>query len=101
MSVRQAEAAAAPIAVANSAALKVPLWLGPLNPREREKWARQGREVIRLDDLRPWGAPVSLFHEQRRGQVLGWLERGVSSAEKQRWQRIYPQLLWQEKGPLA
>ena len=42
------------IPVVNSPALQVPLWLGPLNASEREEWRRQGREVIRLDGLRPW-----------------------------------------------
>lgn len=98
---READTTEAPIPVANSPALRVPLWLGPLNENEREDWRRQGREVIRLDGLRPWGAPVALFHEQRRSQVLGWLEQGINSAEQQWWQRVYPQLLWQEEGPLA
>ena len=90
-----------PVAVANGLALSVPLWLGPLNASERAHWNQQGRDVIRLDDLRPWGAPVTLFHEQRRGKVLGWLEHGIDSAEQHRWQRVYPQLLWQVDGPLA
>ena len=90
-----------PVAVANSPALRVPLWLGPLKANEREDWQRQGREVIRLDGLRPWGDPVALFHEQRRGKVLGWLEQGINSTEQQWWQQVYPQLLWQEEGPLA
>ena len=98
---RQDDAAEAPIAVANSPALRVPLWLGPLNAHERETWQQQGREAIRLDDLRPWGAPVALFHEQRRGRVMGWLEQGLNGAEDQWWQRVYPQLLWDKKGPLA
>ena len=68
---------------------------------EREMWQQQGREVIRLDGIQPWGAPVSLFHEQRRGKVLGWLEKGQNTAEHQWWKRVYPQLLWQEQGPLA
>lgn len=98
---RQEDATEAPISLTNSPALRVPLWLGPLNASEREEWQRQGREVIRLDALRPWGAPVSLFHEQRRGHVLGWLEQGINNTEQQWWQRVYPQLLWQEEGPLA
>ena len=87
--------------MANSQALRVPLWLGPLNANEREIWQRQGRDVIRLDNLRPWGAPVALFQEQQRGQVLGWLEQGFKGAEEQWWQRVYPQLLWEKTGPLA
>ena len=80
----------------------MPLWLGPLNTSDREEWQRKGKEVIRLDDLRPWGKPVTLFHEKRRGQVLGWLKKGINSEEQ--WKdgkRVYPQLLWQEEGPLA
>ena len=92
---------ASPIAVANSPALRVPLWLGPLSANKREDLQRQGREVIPLDGLRPWGKPVTLFHEQRRGKVLGWLEQGIKSTERQWWQKVYPQLLWQEEGPLA
>ena len=79
----------------------MPIWLGPLNASEREEWERQGREVIRIDALRPWGPPVKLFHEQRRSQVLGWLEQGINNTEQKWWQQVYPQLLWQEEGPLA
>ena len=89
------------VAVNNSPVLKVPLWLGPLNTSDREEWQRKGKEVISLDDLRPWGKPVTLFHEKRRGQVLGWLKKGINSEEQERWKRVYPQLLWQEEGPLA
>ena len=45
--------------------------------------------------------PVALFHEQRRSKVLGWLEPGIDSTENEWWQRVYPQLLWEEEGPLA
>ena len=87
--------------MANSPTLQVPLWLGPLNASEQQELQRQGKEVIRLDGLRPWGMPVTLFHEQRRSKVLGWLEPGIDSKQHEWWQRVYPQLLWQEKGPLA
>ena len=96
--VRAADASESPVAVANSPALRVPLWLGPLNSNEREDWQRKGREVIRLDTLRPWGMPVALFHEQRRDKVLGWLEQGINSTEKKWWQQVYPQLLWEEEA---
>jgi len=98
---RQSDVTETPVAVANSPALQVPLWLGPLDSGEREKWRRQGREVIRLDHLRTWGAPVALFHEQQRGKVVGWLEQGINTSEKEWWLRVYPQLLWQQEGPLA
>ena len=48
---------------------------------ERDHWEQQGREIIRLDGLRPWGTSVALFHEQRRRQVMGLLEQG-SKAQK-------------------
>ena len=72
-----------------------------MNDGELEELRRQGKDVVPLDDLRPWGAPVALFQEKQRGSVLGWLEQGLSSAEKEWWKKVYPQLLWQEKGPLA
>ena len=98
---RRKGAEESPVAVANSPTLQVPLWLGPLNASEQQELQRQGKEVIRLDGLRPWGMPVTLFHEQRRSKVLGWLEPGIDSKQHEWWQRVYPQLLWQEKGPLA
>ena len=61
----------------------------------------KGQQVVPLQNLQPWGEAVSLFAQQRQGEVLAWLETGASAESQRWWRHTYPQLVWEPEGPLA
>ena len=87
--------------VTNSVSKRLPLWLGSLSDAERQRWEAQGQQVVRLQNLQPWGEAVHLFAGKRPGEVLAWLETGASADSQRWWQQTYPQLVWEPTGPLA
>ena len=87
--------------VSNSVTKRLPLWLGSLPDGERQRREAQGERVVALHNLQPWGEAVTLFAQKQPGEVLAWIETGASAKSQQWWKRIYPQLVWEPKGPLA
>ena len=87
--------------VLNSVYKRLPLWLGSLPDAERKKVEAQGKHVIPIQSLKPWGKIVSLFTNKHPEKVLVWLETGANEDEQRWWKYIYPQLVWEPKGPLA
>ena len=87
--------------VSNSVNKRLPLWLGYLPDMERQRLEAQGKRVIALQNLHPWGEAVSSFAKYRPDDVLVWLETGASEESLRWWQQTYPQLLWELRGPLA
>ena len=87
--------------VTNSVSKRLPLWLGSLPEEERQRRVAKGQQVVPLQNLQPWGEAVSLFAQQRQGEVLAWLETGASAESQRWWRHTYPQLVWEPEGPLA
>ena len=87
--------------VKNSVYRRLPLWLGSLPDAERLRLESQGQRVVALQSLEPWGKAVSLFAEEQCDEVLAWLEAGASEESLRWWKQTYPQLIWEEKGPLT
>ena len=87
--------------VANSVYKRMPIWLGALPDAERQRREAQGQRIVPLQSLDPWGKAVSLFAQAESNEVLAWLEAGASEKSRRWWQHIYPQLVWDPKGPLA
>ena len=87
--------------VLNSVYKRLPLWLGSLPDTERQHMESQGKRVIPIQSLKPWGKAVTLFANEHPGKVLAWLETGANEDEQRWWKYIYPQLVWEPKGPLA
>ena len=87
--------------VANSVSKRLPLWLGSLTDSERKRLEAQGKRVVPLHNLHPWGEAVNLFAQKKEGEVLAWIETGASAQSQNLWQYVYPQLIWEPKGPLA
>ena len=77
----------------------LPLWVGALQPAEAETWQRRGYRIEPLPALDPWhSAATALFRRHRRGEaVLALLEQGDAASQQARWQRIYPQLVWERQ----
>ena len=80
---------------------RLPLWLGRLPDKVRQKLETQGKQVIALQNLHPWGEAVSSFARCQPDDVVVWLETGASEESLRWWQQTYPQLVWVPKGPLA
>ena len=87
--------------VSNSVYKRLPLWLGRLPDKERQKLETQGKQVIALQNLHPWGEAVSSFARCQPDDVVVWLETGASEESLRWWQQTYPQLLWELRGPTA
>ena len=58
----------------------------------------QGQRVVPLESLRPWGKAVTIARE-RPEDVLALLETGATA--ESRVENTYPQLIWEQEGPLA
>jgi hypothetical protein len=73
--------------------------VGALQPAEAETWQRRGYRIEPLPALDPWhSAATALFRRHRRGEaVLALLEQGDAASQQARWQRIYPQLVWERQ----
>ena len=87
--------------VNNSVYKRLPLWLGALPDEERQQREARGQRVVPLENLQPWGEAVSLFAKEKPDKVLVWLEVGASADSQHWWQQTYPQLVWNQEGPLA
>ena len=70
-------------------------------PDEERKRRAQGQQVVALKNLQPWGQAVTLFAKKRSCEVLVLIESGASRESQRWWQQVYPQLVWEPKGPLA
>jgi len=94
---REQASAPALIPLANSPSRRLPLWLGPLEPQQRQALESEGHELMALPALEPWGGLAELFHAQEQGRrVLVQLEGGdPEGIQRQLWQQVYPQLVWQ------
>ena len=97
----RAEDRAPLIPVTNSVCRRLPLWLGSLPDEERQRREAQGQRVVPLESLRPWGKAVTLFARERPEDVLALLETGATAESLRWWQNTYPQLIWEQEGPLA
>ena len=89
------------VPVANSVVKKLTLWLGSLPENERRKREAEGQQVVDLKNIEPWGEAVKLFAREENTKILACIETGTSAESIRRWQQIYPQLVWETKGPLA
>ena len=89
------------IPLANSPSRSLPLWLGPLNPQERQTFEATGHQLMTVPALEPWGGLAELFRAQEQGlRLLVQLEGGdPEGIQRQRWQQVYPQLVWQLMEP--
>jgi len=89
------------VPLANSTNWRLPLWLGAMTEEEREHFHNNGHELIKVDQLCPWGLLPKLFQTaDRRLRTVVHLEQGDMNGEQQRrWQRIYPQLSWDHLKP--
>ena len=87
--------------VANSVVKKLTLWLGSLPENERRKREAEGQQVVNLKNIEPWGEAVKLFAREKNTKIMACIETGTSAESIRRWQQIYPQLVWETKGPLA
>ena len=96
-----AAASSTPIPVANSVHRRLPLWVGPLEPQQRQTLEAEGNQLIAVPTLEPWGGLAELFCAQEQGRrLLVHLEGGdPEGIQRQRWQRVYPQLVWQLMEP--
>ena len=87
--------------ITNSPALQVPLWLGDLSEENKKRLKKQNKTVIKLESLMPWGEAVKIFGDNHRCSMMAWIEEGVDTEQELQWNKIYPQLKWNKKGPLA
>ncbi|MEB3235129.1 MAG: tetratricopeptide repeat protein [Cyanobacteriota bacterium] len=90
-----------PMPLANGTARRLPLWLGPMAPEQRQHWQASGHELVAVDDLSPWGGLAEQFRAQERGRrLLVHLAAGDADGRQRRWwQRVYPQLCWDVQRP--
>ena len=58
--------------VLNSVYKRLPLWLGSLPDTERQHIESQGKRVIPIQSLKPWGKAVTLFANEHPGKEAAW-----------------------------
>ncbi len=84
------------VPLANGTQRHLPLWLGPMDPAQRQRWEASGHVVHTVSALQPWGGLAELFREQERGRrlVVQLADGDPQGVQRQWWQRVYPQLCW-------
>ena len=92
------EAKQSRMSMGNTDRIKIPLWIGAMPNQERKRWNRNGYTIVSFAMLPCWQGPIALFEQQRRGQKMllecAQLTPEAATMQLQRWQRVYPQLVW-------
>lgn len=79
---------------------KLPLWLGAMPANEQQRLEQSGYTILPAAKLEPWGGLAEHFHAQQHGQrlVVQLRSGDPDGAQRQRWQRVFPQLVWEPVG---